>query len=120
MCNEKRGQEPAFAALSAERSLKLDEQNTEYYLNGSNGMSKREYAAIQLRFPDSGEEWLDEMIRNANLRDAACAAMSGLLSNQEFLELCRIAAKHKEKNLYAVVSDAAHEISCFFISEKYK
>lgn len=60
MSEEKKlGQEPAFAALSIDKSIKLDEQNTEYYLNGNNGMSKRFYAA--------------------------CAVMSALLSNPEFI-----------------------------------
>lgn len=50
------------------------------------GMSQRVYAAIQLRVPDSGEEWLDEMIRKANRRDAACTAMQGLLgTNSKYI-----------------------------------
>lgn len=32
------------------------------------GLTKRQYAAIKLRVPDSGEEWLDAMIRQS-LRD---------------------------------------------------
>lgn len=32
-----------------------------------NGMTLREYAAIHLRIPDSGSEWLDTMIRRALL-----------------------------------------------------
>ena len=34
----------------------------------SPGMSLRQYAAITLKVPDSGEEWLDDMIRQS-LRD---------------------------------------------------
>jgi hypothetical protein len=33
---------------------------------GSAGMSLRQYAAIHLRVPDSGNDWLDDMIRNSN------------------------------------------------------
>lgn len=36
------------------------------------GMTLREYAAIKLKVPDSGMDWLDDMIR-ASLRDE-CAA----------------------------------------------
>ena len=45
------------------------------------GLSKEEYAAIHLKVPNSGSEWLDEMIRKANLRDATLSAMQGLLSS---------------------------------------
>lgn len=34
-------------------------------LNNSNGFSKREYAAILLRVPDSGVDWLDDMIKES-------------------------------------------------------
>jgi G:T-mismatch repair DNA endonuclease (very short patch repair protein) len=30
------------------------------------GMTLRQYAAIKLRVPDSGTDWLDEMIRKSN------------------------------------------------------
>jgi hypothetical protein len=33
---------------------------------GANGMSLRQYAAIHLRVPDSGNDWLDDMIRKSN------------------------------------------------------
>jgi hypothetical protein len=38
------------------------------YIASQVGMSLREYAAIKLCVPDSGREWLDDMIR-ASLRD---------------------------------------------------
>lgn len=44
------------------------------------GMTVREHAAITLRVPDSGDEQLDAMIRQANRREAAVAAMQGLLT----------------------------------------
>lgn len=37
----------------------------------------REYAAIQLRVPDSGTEWLDAMIRKSNRAEFMRAALSG-------------------------------------------
>jgi hypothetical protein len=38
------------------------------------GMSLRQYAAIKLQVPDSGDEWLDDMIR-ASLRNHFAAKM---------------------------------------------
>lgn len=38
------------------------------------GLSKRQYAAIHLRVPDSGLPWLDEMIREARVRDGGAEA----------------------------------------------
>jgi hypothetical protein len=31
-----------------------------------NGMTMRQYAAIKLKVPDSGTDWLDDMIRKSN------------------------------------------------------
>lgn len=44
------------------------------------GMSLRQYAAIKLRIPDSGEEWLDEMIRKSLRDEFAGKAMEGILA----------------------------------------
>lgn len=44
------------------------------------GITLRQYAAIKLRIPDSGSDWLDAMIKKS-LRDGfAGQAMQGLLS----------------------------------------
>lgn len=40
-------------------------------------MTLRQYAAIHLRVPESGEEWLDAMIQAARLMDNQQAALSG-------------------------------------------
>jgi hypothetical protein len=40
----------------------------------------REYAAILLKVPDSGKEWLDEMIVKSLRNDLAAKAMQGCLS----------------------------------------
>lgn len=45
--------------------------------DGSNGLSCREYAAIHLRIPDSGTEWLDEMIRKANKPGPPSTSLAG-------------------------------------------
>lgn len=46
-------------------------------MGNGKGMTLRQYAAIKLRVPDSGTDWLDEMIL-ASLRDELAAkAMQG-------------------------------------------
>jgi hypothetical protein len=43
------------------------------------GMTLRQYAAIKLRVPDSGAEWLDAMILEAKRDDIAGQALGGLI-----------------------------------------
>lgn len=80
MSENKLGNEPAFPSKGSANCTSVSGytsfQNIEF-----EGMSKREYAAIKLRVPDSGTEWLDEMIRKANRRESAQIAMQGLLAN---------------------------------------
>lgn len=42
------------------------------------GMSLRQYAAISLRVPDSGTDWLDDMIRQSARDEFAGKALAGL------------------------------------------
>lgn len=49
------------------------------------GFTKRQRAAIELRVPDSGEEWLDAMIRKANRREMVEMALNGYFSNGSVL-----------------------------------
>jgi hypothetical protein len=44
-----------------------------------NGMSLRAYAAIQLRVPSSGIDWLDDMIIDAKRDEFASRAMAGVV-----------------------------------------
>jgi len=44
------------------------------------GMTLRQYAAIKLKVPDSGTDWLDDMIRKSLLDDFAAKAMQGMLA----------------------------------------
>ncbi|WP_306150664.1 hypothetical protein [Roseovarius sp. MMSF_3281] len=41
-------------------------------------MTLRQLAAIELRVPDSGTEWLDDMIRQAKRDEIAKAALAGM------------------------------------------
>lgn len=43
------------------------------------GLTERQYAAIELRVPDSGDEWLDDMIRAAQRDHFAAKAMQGYI-----------------------------------------
>lgn len=45
-----------------------------------NGMTLREYAAIKLRVPESGTDWLDEMIRKSVRDEFAAKAMQAYIS----------------------------------------
>ena len=47
-----------------------------------NGMTLRQYAAIKLKVPDSGVDWLDDMIRKSNADHFAAKAMQGLLAGK--------------------------------------
>ena len=47
---------------------------------GDAGMTLRQYAAIKLRVPNSGTDWLDEMIRQSLRDELAGKAMQRILS----------------------------------------
>lgn len=47
--------------------------------NAGQGLTKRQYAAIHLRVPDSGDAWLDQMIHQARAIDAAHHTLGGLI-----------------------------------------
>jgi hypothetical protein len=57
-----------------------------YHPEGNNadhfGMTLRQYAAIKLRVPESGTDWLDDMIRKSNRDYFAAAALQGNLAGQ--------------------------------------
>lgn len=53
-------------------------------VNGQEGMTLREYAAIHLRQPDSGYEWLDKMILAAKRDELAAKAMQSIISTLKF------------------------------------
>lgn len=51
----------------------------EYMATG--GMTLRQYACIHLRVPETGEEWLDDIIRKAQKNDFAAKVMQGAMAN---------------------------------------
>ena len=46
---------------------------------GDVGMTLRQYAAIKLRVPNSGTDWLDEMIRQSMRDELAAKAMQAFI-----------------------------------------
>ena len=50
------------------------------YIYPELGMNLRQYAAIKLRVPNSGADWLDEMIRTSLRDDLAAKAMQAIWS----------------------------------------
>jgi hypothetical protein len=47
------------------------------------GMTLREYAAIKLKVPNSGTDWLDEMIRKSLRDEFAAKALQGMIAAAE-------------------------------------
>jgi hypothetical protein len=47
--------------------------------NGASGMTLRQYASIKLKVPDSGTDWLDDMIRKSLLDDFAAKGLQGYM-----------------------------------------
>ncbi len=47
------------------------------------GMSLRQYAAIKLRVPESGTDWLDDMIRSSLRDEIAAKAMQSFLIDED-------------------------------------
>ena len=55
-------------------------------LESSEGMTLRQYAAIKLKVPDSGIDWLDEMITKSLCDDFAAKAMQAIFSTVPHLQ----------------------------------
>jgi len=75
---------PAFPQSSEwQNDMEAHNNNPENYGMPSpygNGMTLRQYAAIHLKVPNSGDEWLDEMIATSVRNDLAARAMEGVLA----------------------------------------
>jgi hypothetical protein len=69
------------------------------YTNAESGMTLRQYAAIKLKVPDSGTDWLDEMILASQRNELAATAMQGLVSQM---------SSARQLNS---ITEAAHEIA---------
>jgi hypothetical protein len=78
-------------------------EQDEYGLKFFNeGMTLRQYAAIKLKVPDSGTDWLDEMITKSLQNDFAAKAMQGLFASNAPHD-------HDDAEIFAVVAEAAYK-----------
>jgi len=76
------------------------EEGLEVYDLAQDGLTKREYAAIHLKVPNSGNPELDDMIREAQRNELAARAMQALCVSIENNEkLCRICGEIAEAML---------------------
>ena len=79
---------------------------------GSAGMSIRQYAAIHLRVPDSGSDWLDDMIRNSKKESPMVVLFQGDLRDYFAGQaLIGIMAHDPTENAYLMASD------CYMIAD---
>lgn len=69
---------PAFPSLNAEMNGIDSDGNERWETEPSGGLTIRQYAAIKLKVPDSGDKWLDEMIERSRRDDVAAMSMQGL------------------------------------------
>lgn len=72
----------AYAVAAVDGVTDPDERDRAYLKargEAVGGMTLRQYAAIHLRVPNSGTDWLDDMIAKARLLDASDRAMQGLV-----------------------------------------
>ncbi len=92
---------PAFP-----RSLSIHPHNNEIEYE-QDGMDLRPYAAIHLRIPDSGIDWLDKMIAKAERRDIAAKIMP-------------VIAYKKPLTPWATIAQNAYEAADAMIAERAK
>lgn len=67
--------------------------------NIERGMTLRQYAAIKLRVPNSGTDWLDEMIVQSLRDEFAAKVLQGLMASRQD---SRFLPKDDAKHIYAV------------------
>ena len=78
------------------------------------GMTLRQYAAIKLRVPNSGTDWLDEMIHQSLRDELAAKAMQGLISNDQDYEVWGDWIENgfeDRQSIVNVYAEAAYEIA---------
>jgi hypothetical protein len=56
----------------------IDNNNLDWAVREQSGMTLRQYTAIKLKVPDSGTDWLDDMIEKSLRNDFAAKAMQGM------------------------------------------
>lgn len=88
------------------------------------GMSLRQYAAIHLRVPMSGTDWLDEMIRKAQWDHCAALAMQTEIvvagSGKEAADELLVAAEQEGRTLEEQIAFNAYSASAAMAVERLK
>jgi hypothetical protein len=103
---------PAFPQpdLSGYGMGPLESPDGQYQMQG---MTLRQYAAIKLRVPDSGTDWLDDMIREGRCMDYAGQALAGLLANPNL-------NVHQHENPQKEIATGAYIFADAMIAEQSK
>lgn len=61
------------------------------FIHPGAGLTAREYAAIKLRVPDSGTDWLDKMILTAMRDELALVALAAVVLTPEYYKSANFA-----------------------------
>lgn len=82
---------PAFPAGAVRKSRPAHDPGADFRVTDitdpkNGGMTLRQYAAVKLRVPNSGTDWLDEMIRTSLRDDLAAKAMQGMAGSHGYCE----------------------------------
>lgn len=90
------------------------------HFDGSQGLNKREYAAIALRVPGSGHDWLDEIIAEARISDMSAVLLAGRLGDLIGLESAP--GSHDHQNAMSIIKRAAETAArlCLVSNEMVK
>lgn len=116
MSNEKNDGGSAFPAQVMVWSTEKDAWLTVPY-NREQGLTIRQYAAIHLQQPDSGIDWLDDMIRKAKRDAIAEKAMQAIISTDNLRLSVYESAKARECNPDIVMAECAYSYVDAMIKE---
>jgi hypothetical protein len=103
-----------LSSSRADKPMSTNERDAEYIqarAEAIGGMTLRQYAAIALKVPDSGTDWLDHMIRQSLRDEFAGRAMDGF--NRHMV------AYEWGEDVEAKASRRAYEIADSMLRERY-
>ena len=80
------------------------------------GMTLRQYAAIKLKVPDSGDEWLNYMIRKSLLNDFAANIMPSAI--KELWDMAKAEGKEHEKPVYELAAEFSYQSANAMLAAK--
>lgn len=79
----------------------------------AHGMTLRQYAAITLKVPDSGTQWLDDMIRSSLHDQFAAQVLAGLMAH-------KFTKDHLHRPFVEWATEFANEAAAAMLSERAK